>query len=90
MSVHSQKEWEFVKNNVLASITANVWIGGYQPNGGMIWKWDDESTFDWTKWGTDQPGVTAGNCMYLWAKDEYKFADTSCNGRWKYPFVCMS
>ena len=86
MSIHSQEEWDFFKNTVVAGITGNIWIGGYQPDGGRVWKWDDDSPFDWTNWEEDNPNG-AGYCIYLWETERHEWADAPC-GRFSFPFVC--
>ena len=87
MSVHSKKEWDFVKNRILLGVTENVWIGGYQPNNGKVWKWDDESAFDFEHWEEDNPNGN-GFCMYLWASQRHEWADAPCD-QFQFPFMCM-
>ena len=88
MSVHSQKDWDFVKNTVLSGAKSNIWIGGYQTKGEKVWKWDDDSSFDWTNWDVDNGNGANCQYMYLWKNERYEWADAPCSFDASYPFLC--
>ena len=86
MSVHSKEEWNFIKNTIVSGVTGNIWIGGYQTKDENVWKWDDESPFDWSNWEADI-SFGFGFCAYLWQEELYVWQDAPCDS-YSFSFVC--
>ena len=87
VSIHSEKEFEFIKNQIAASFSGyGIWTG-LRGSKTTSWTWQDDSSYDWTNWEEEQPNGVTIECMYLWREQGYQWADSQCAG---YPlsFLC--
>lgn len=94
VSIHSEIEMKFIKNELVKGNSSYIWIGGYETDGGAKWHWQDGSEFDWPNWEGTQPNAPSqtdliDDCAYLWAKRNYQWGDANCK-EFYFPFICMS
>ena len=92
VSIRSNEEMEFLKNNILIGNYKHVWIGGSETDG--KWSWVDGSKFDWKNWEASQPNApiwadSISDCAYLWKEKQYLWADARCDS-FVFPFICKS
>ena len=45
VSIHSEMEMKFIKNELVKGNSSYIWIGGYETDGGANWHWQDGSEF---------------------------------------------
>lgn len=91
VSIHSEKEMEFFKNELAVGTKRFIWISAHDIDGD--WNWQDGSKFDWTNGEKTQPNSPRwadgiNDCAYLWLKQGFKWADAKCNDD-SFPFICM-
>ena len=90
VSIHSEKEMEFLKNILAVGTKGLIWIGAHEIDGD--WNWQDGSKFDWTNWEKTQPNSPRwadgiNDCAYLWVKEGFKWADAKCNDEYSFFYL---
>ena len=87
VSIHSEKEFEFIKNQIAASFSGyGIWTG-LRGSKTTSWTWQDDSSYDWTNWEEEQPNGVTIECMYLWREQGYQWADSPCSD-YSLSFLC--
>ena len=89
VSIHSEKEADFLKCSIVQNLKSNAWIGGYKPKGSANkWQWTDGSAYDYFNWFITQPDNLADKfvCVHMNRKYGFKWVDGNCKK--KLPFIC--
>ena len=67
--------------------TSNLWIGGSDELTEGTWLWNDDTTFSYTNWDSDQPNSLNEDQDCISQRTNFKWDDVECESR-VYPFVC--
>uniref|UniRef100_R4G7F7 LP-Cac-4 n=1 Tax=Cacophis squamulosus TaxID=505434 RepID=R4G7F7_9SAUR len=58
VSIHSGAEALHLRTVMPIWLFGDVWTGLNDPGKNRTWKWSDDSDYDYTSWGSSQPGNT--------------------------------
>ena len=88
VSIHSEKEMTFLKDDVIQNATLHAWIGSLKSKWpANNWKWTDGSAYDYFNWLNTQPNdLGSPLCGYMNRNHGFKWADTKCSQ--KFPIIC--
>uniref|UniRef100_A0AC34F4R1 C-type lectin domain-containing protein n=1 Tax=Panagrolaimus sp. ES5 TaxID=591445 RepID=A0AC34F4R1_9BILA len=74
-SIHSHGEQVFLSSLLMIS-DSNFWIGASSNDGGVTWKWSDNSKWDYNPWVSNFPSRKLSGCGINWGSG---IIDTNCS-----------
>jgi hypothetical protein len=74
-SIHSPDEIAFLRSLIFFSAT-NFWVGAYSNDGGLTWKWSDNTSWDFKPWAPGYPRYKTSECGTEYGDG---LVDTKCN-----------